>query len=69
MKDYQATIPVASGGTDRYNDGWNYADWFLSKGGSPDADAPGDWHDEKCSGFWDRLAIAKKAQEKAASAK
>lgn len=55
----QPTLPVPADCTERYADGWLYADWFLSKGGSPDADSPDGWHEEKYSGWWARLAEEK----------
>lgn len=44
--------------SDQYADGWKYADWFLDQGGSPNADSPDGWQDEKYEGWWDRLAAA-----------
>lgn len=45
-----------------YSAGWVYADWWLSKGGSPDADSPDGWPAEKYEGWWDRLALAKTSE-------
>lgn len=56
------TQPVPDDCSDRYAAGWAYADWHISKGGSLDADAPGDWHEEKVNGFWDRLASERRAE-------
>lgn len=49
------TRPLPDGCSDRYAAGWVIADWFVSQGGDLNADAPGDWHEEKVVGFWDRL--------------
>ena len=46
--------------TDRYKSGWEYAQWWLDQGGNKDADTPDGWHEEKCNGFFDRLALEKK---------
>ncbi|MCY1464767.1 hypothetical protein D9M71_828340 [compost metagenome] len=52
----QLTMPVPDDCSDRYASGWAYADGYISNGGNLTADAPGDWHEEKAEGFWDRLA-------------
>ncbi len=57
----QLTKPVPDNYSDRYASGWAYADWFISKGGNLHADAPGEWHEEKAVGFWDRLTAERKA--------
>jgi hypothetical protein len=57
---YTAKVAAPAKCTDRYADGWNYADWHLSKGGSVDADSPDGWHEEKYEGWWDRLAEEKR---------
>lgn len=59
LTTHTPTLPVPVESTTRYADGWLYADWYLSRGGSPDADSPDGWHDEKYAGWWDRLAAAK----------
>ncbi|MEJ6003884.1 hypothetical protein [Paucibacter soli] len=59
MSTNHTSLPVPAGCTSRYADGWKYADWWLSRGGSADADSPDGWHEEKYEGWWDRLAKAK----------
>lgn len=54
-------VPIPENCSDRYASGWAYADWFISTGGSLDADAPPEWHDEKVNGFWDRLTAEREA--------
>ncbi|MOA30605.1 hypothetical protein D3C78_1517080 [compost metagenome] len=55
-------MPIPDSGSDRYASGWAYADWFVRKGGDLNADAPGDWHEEKVNGFWDRLRAERERQ-------
>ncbi|GLE84023.1 hypothetical protein VNPA120661_43430 [Pseudomonas aeruginosa] len=63
----QLTKPVPDNCSDRYASGWAYADWHISKGGNLDADAPGNWHEEKANGFWDRLTAEREAVAKPAN--
>ena len=58
--NYIPTMLVPSDSSERYANGWLYADWFLSMGGSADADSPDGWHEEKYEGWWDRLGEAKR---------
>lgn len=60
MQKRTPTIPAPNGSTDSYSEGWNYADWYLSTGGSADSDSPDGWSDEKYEGWWDRLAKEKR---------
>ena len=60
--DRQLTMPVPDSCSDRYAAGWAYADWYIGKGGNLNADAPGDWHEEKAVGFWDRLTAEREAR-------
>lgn len=53
-------IVVPENCSERYADGWIYADWYLSRGGSSDANSPDGWHEEKYEGWWDRLAEEKR---------
>jgi hypothetical protein len=57
---YIPTLQAPAGSSARYADGWLFADKWLSRGGSPDADSPDGWHEEKYEGWWDRLAEAKR---------
>ena len=57
----QLTKPVPENCSERYASGWAYADWFISKDGDLNADAPGEWHEEKAVGFWDRLTAERNA--------
>lgn len=57
------TIPVPEDCSDRYASGWSYADWYLARGGDPDADSPDGWHEEKYAGWWDRLAKEKQVNK------
>lgn len=68
LTNYTPTKPVPDECTERYADGWKYADWWLSKGGSPDADSPEGWHQERYEGWWDRLAMDKNDLTQAAIA-
>lgn len=61
LTNYTPAQPVPAECSERYRAGWLYADWFLSKGGSPDADSPNGWHAEKYEGWWDRLALERRA--------
>ncbi|MGI0649483.1 hypothetical protein ACRCPS_31185 [Pseudomonas aeruginosa] len=63
----QLTKPVPDNCSDRYASGWAYADWYISKGGNLNADAPGNWHEEKVNGFWDRLTAERDALAKPAN--
>ena len=56
LKSYVPTLPAPAESSERYTAGWLYADWYLSHGGSPDADSPDGWHEEKYEGWWDRLS-------------
>lgn len=68
LKNRPLTAPLPEGCSDNYAAGWRYADWWLSTGGSPDADSPDGWHAEKYEGWWDRLARAKQPEAIPASA-
>ena len=63
----QLPMPVPDNCSDRYAAGWAYADWYISNGGNLDADAPGEWHEEKAVGFWDRLTAEREALAKLAN--
>jgi hypothetical protein len=54
-RGHRLTLPIPEPCSERYASGWAYADWYLANGGNPDAEAPGEWHEEKVTGFWDRL--------------
>ena len=58
--NHKPNVPAPTDCSARYADGWIYADWFLSKGGNPDADSPDGWAEEKYAGWWDRLAVARR---------
>lgn len=60
LKFYVPTASVPAGCSSHYSSGWLYADWWLGKSGSPDADSPDGWREEKYEGWWDRLALAKR---------
>lgn len=62
----QLTIPAPEDCSARYASGWAYADLHISQGGSLNADAPGNWHDEKVNGFWDRLTVERENTAKSA---
>jgi hypothetical protein len=61
-RGHRLTLPIPEPCSERYASGWAYADWYLANGGNPDADAPGEWHEEKVSGFWDRLTEERQRQ-------
>ena len=63
-----ASLEVPTGSSEAYAAGWRYADWWLSTEGSPSADSPDGWPDEKYAGWWDRLALAKRLVDAAAAA-
>ncbi|MBP3062015.1 hypothetical protein SAMN05216576_107185 [Ectopseudomonas chengduensis] len=54
-RSHRLTLPIPEPCSERYASGWAYADWHLANGGNTEADAPGEWHEEKVNGFWDRL--------------
>lgn len=54
-RGHRLTLPIPEPCSERYASGWAYADWYLGNGGNPETDAPAEWHEEKVSGFWDRL--------------
>lgn len=56
------SMPVPEQCSDHYAAGWAYADWFVSRDGDLDADAPAGWHEEKAVGFWDRLKAERDAR-------
>jgi hypothetical protein len=60
LMNYAPMIATPAACSARYADGWKYADWWLTKGGSADADSPDGWHAEKYEGWLDRLAEAKR---------
>jgi hypothetical protein len=53
-------MPLPDPCTDLYAAGWAFADAFIAKGGSVDAEADASWNEEKAVGFWDRLAAERK---------
>lgn len=55
------TMPAPENCTQRYADGWLYADAHLKKGGSPDAASPDGWHAENYERWWDRMAEAQRS--------
>jgi len=58
---YIPMLRTPTGSSARYADGWLVADKWLLRGGTPDANSPDGWHEEKYEGWWDRLAEAKRA--------
>jgi hypothetical protein len=58
MPQQKMQKPAPEGCTDVYLAGWAYADWYVTNGGSLDADTPDSWPEEKNNGFCDYLAQA-----------
>ncbi|WP_147480884.1 hypothetical protein [Pseudomonas amygdali] len=54
-------MPIPENCSDLYAAGWAYADHHISAGGSLNAESPGGWNEERVNGFWDRLAVERKA--------
>lgn len=50
--------PAPADCTEGYLAGWEYADWYVSNGGTLDAETPDSWPEEKNNGFCDYLAQA-----------
>ncbi|MYM92528.1 hypothetical protein [Duganella vulcania] len=61
LSNYTPKVPVPAESSARYREGWLYADWYSSHGGSADADSPDGWPEEKYEGWWDRLALETRA--------